>query len=283
MSPERWQKIKGILEQAIEISPDQRSGFLAEVCAGDAELLNEVESFLAKEKDEILESDAFSLLGEDGVSDKIIGQIIDEYEILSPIGEGGMGTVYLAEQRGEEFSQKVALKLIKRGMDTGAVLKRFLTERKILASLKHPHIAGLIDGGSNAEGLPYFVMEYIEGVPIKEFCEERRYDTRERLELFLRVCNAVSYAHQNLVVHRDIKPSNIIVMKDGAPKLLDFGIGKILSPDWSESAEKTATQMRLMTPEYASPEQIRGQMTTTATDIYSLGILLRTFNRRASL
>ena len=274
MSPERWKKIKEILARAIELEPEERAGFLAEICGEDAELKKEVEVFLAQEEAEILENNAFAVFDE-SVGGEFVGQTIDDYEIISQIGIGGMGAVFLAEHRGEGFSQKVALKLIKRGMDTNAVLKRFLTERQILAQLEHPNIARLLDGGSTADGLPYFVMEYIEGESLRDFCENHQFDTNERLELFVKVCNAVSYAHQNLVVHRDIKPSNIIVTKDGTPKLLDFGIGKLLSPDWNDStAEATKTQMRLMTPEYASPEQLRGQMTTTSTDVYSLGVVL---------
>ena len=275
MSPERWQEIKEILERVIEIAPEIRAEFLAATCEGDAELQIEVESFLLEADTESLEDDASVFFGDKVYANQIIGKNIDQYKIISPIGEGGMGAVYLAEQQGEGFSQKVALKLIKRGMDTNAVLKRFFIERQILASLEHPNIARLLDGGSTADGLPYFVMEYIEGEPLRDFCDGHQFDTNERLEIFLKVCTAVTYAHQKLVVHRDIKPSNIIVTEDGTPKLLDFGIGKVLSPDWNDSAaEATKTQMHLMTPEYASPEQLRGQMTTTSTDVYSLGIVL---------
>jgi serine/threonine protein kinase len=203
------------------------------------------------------------------------GQRIDEYQLLETIGSGGMGSVYLAEHEGEGFSQKVAIKLIKRGMDTSAVLKRFLMERQILANLEHPFIGRMLDGGSTKEGLPYFVMEYVDGVSIKTYCDSNRLGTKHRLLLFIKVCSAVTYAHQNLVVHRDLKPSNILINKDGDPKLLDFGIAKLLSPDWNTSSEAaTATQFRILTPEYASPEQFRGEITTTVTDVYSLGVVL---------
>jgi tetratricopeptide (TPR) repeat protein len=181
----------------------------------------------------------------------------------------------LAEYKGEDFSRKVAVKLVKRGMDTSLVLKRFLMERQILAGLEHPNIARLIDGGSTSDGLPYFVMEYVDGENIREYCARRDVGYRERLELFLKVGDAVSYAHQKLVVHRDIKPSNILVTETGEPKLLDFGVAKLFGPDWNDSTTgATLTKLRMMTPEYASPEQFRGQTTTTATDVYSLGIVL---------
>ncbi|HEX3101945.1 MAG TPA: protein kinase, partial [Pyrinomonadaceae bacterium] len=175
----------------------------------------------------------------------------------------------------ESFDKQVALKLIKRGMDTNAVLTRFVMERRILAQLQHRFIANLLDGGSTSDGLPYFVMEHVEGLPITKFCDSNELSINERLELFRKVCSAISYAHQNLVVHRDIKPSNIMVTEDGVPKLLDFGIAKLLHPDWSlETNEATATIFRVLTPEYASPEQMRGAQITTTSDVYSLGVVL---------
>ena len=200
---------------------------------------------------------------------------IDGYKIIEPIGMGGMGTVYLAERQGEGFSQKVALKVIKRGMDTHTVLRRFLTERRILADLEHPNIARMLDGGSTEDGSPYFVMEYVKGERLRAYCDDHGLDIRSRLLIFAKVCSAVNYAHQKLVVHRDIKPSNILVTEDGEPKLLDFGIAKLLNPDRTASDHAaTATNFRVMTPEYASPEQLRGSPTTTLTDVYSLGVVL---------
>ena len=200
---------------------------------------------------------------------------IDGYKIIEPIGFGGMGTVYLAERRGEEFSQKVALKVIKRGMDTQTVLRRFLTERRILSDLEHPNIARMLDGGSTEDGVPYFVMEYVKGEPLRAYCDKRGLEIRDRLRIFAKVCAAVNYAHQKLVVHRDIKPSNILVTENGEPKLLDFGIAKLLNPDRTAAdPAATATNFRVMTPEYASPEQLRGAPTTTLTDVYSLGVVL---------
>lgn len=273
MKPENWPRIKDLMAQALVLPTDERARLLADET--DPAIRSEVEGLLAAHSD----SDGFMdsiLPNRPGIRDSIgPGEIIDGYRIVEKIAEGGMGSVYLAENSGDDFSQRVALKLIKRGMDTNAVLKRFLLERRILAQLEHPMIARMIDGGSTESGLPYFVMEYVEGRSIKQFCEENRYSITARLELFLKVCEAVTYAHKNLVVHRDIKPSNIIVTADGSPKLLDFGIAKLLAPNWDEStAEATATNFRLMTPEYASPEQLRGKMTTTSTDVYSLGVVL---------
>jgi serine/threonine protein kinase/tetratricopeptide (TPR) repeat protein len=200
---------------------------------------------------------------------------IGPYRIIRRIGHGGMGAVYLAERDDDQFKKQVAIKLVRPGMDTDFVLRRFLSERQILASLDHPNIARLLDGGTTLDNRPYFVMEHIEGKPITEYSDEQRLSTVERLKLFRQVCSAVHYAHQNLVIHRDIKPSNILVTADGTPKLLDFGIAKLLNPDLAgRTIEATAVAVRLMTPEYASPEQVRGEQITTASDVYSLGVLL---------
>jgi serine/threonine protein kinase len=272
MDSAKWQIIKSSFSAVLELPEAERPRFL-ENCA--AEIKSEIEKLLtAHEKADNFINQPF-FFRDDAADKDFTGKQIDDYLILEKIGEGGMGAVFLAEHCVEDFSQKVALKLIKRGMDTAAVLKRFLMERQILAQLEHPNIARLIDGGSTDDGLPYFVMEYVEGENIRDFCNHHAFDLRERLELFQKVCTAVSYAHQKLVVHRDIKPSNILVPPDGTPKLLDFGIAKIFSSDPSDSTtEATAANLRLMTPEYASPEQLRGQMTTTASDVYSLGVVL---------
>ena len=186
-----------------------------------------------------------------------------------------MGTVFLLSAPTIKYRKQVAIKLVNRGMDTDTILRRFMMERQILANLEHPNIARLLEGGTTEDGLPYFVMEYIEGEPIDEYCEAQQFTIAERLVLFRQVCAALQYAHQNLVVHRDIKPSNILVTAEGVPKLLDFGIAKLLSPDWdAETGEATASMVRLMTPEYASPEQLRGLAITTASDVYSLGVVL---------
>ncbi|HYW72612.1 MAG TPA: protein kinase, partial [Pyrinomonadaceae bacterium] len=274
MNPDTWKTIKETFATALELPAPERDRLLA---GSSDEIRSEVEKLLSTYQ----EAQTFigtPLIVEKGLrpqpfEENLTGKKIDDYFVLEKIGEGGMGTVFLAEHCGQGFSQRVALKLIKRGMDTNAVLGRFLLERQILAGLEHPNIARLYGGGSTSDGLPYFVMEHVEGEAIRDFCDNRRFDLNDRLKLFSKVCGAVSYAHQQLIVHRDIKPSNIIVTASGEPKLLDFGIAKLLLPD-SRDAERTATQFHVMTPEYASPEQLSGNKTTTATDVYSLGVVL---------
>jgi serine/threonine protein kinase len=207
--------------------------------------------------------------------DPIVGRRIGVYLLQEEVGHGGMGTVYRAERADGEFRQTVAVKLIKRGMDTDLILKRFRRERQILAALNHPNIAYFLGGGSTDDGRPYFVMEYIEGQPLYGYCDEKRLTTSQRLKIFREICFAVNAAHQLKVIHRDLKPSNVLVKIDGKPKLLDFGIAKVLDPDlMATDIEPTATQMRAMTPEYASPEQISGDEIDRASDIYSLGVIL---------
>ncbi len=273
--PERWKQVEALFEQALEVPTAERPHFLQGI--GDDELRGEVESLLHAHgqagafldepehffSSEGLEEDAF-----------LPGQIIDRYRIIREIGRGGMGAVFLAERADQEFKMQVAVKLIKRGMDTDQVLRRFQHERQILASLEHPNIARLLDGGTTDDGLPYFVMEYIKGERIDHYAEQHRLSITERLELFRQVCGAVSYAHQNLVVHRDLKPSNILVTPEGTPKLLDFGIAKIIQSGDGMEALATITAMPAMTPEYASPEQIEGTHATTLSDVYSLGAVL---------
>ena len=197
---------------------------------------------------------------------------IGPYRILRELGRGGMGTVYLAARADEQFHKRVALKIIRSGAGSEEVVRHFKRERQILAGLDHPNIAKLLDGGTTDDGLPYFVMEHIEGLPLLEYCDARSLAVPDRLRLFQSVCSAVQYAHRNLVVHRDIKPGNVLVAEDGTPKLLDFGIAKLLNPELAGEAP-TATGL-VMTPEYASPEQARGERITTATDVYSLGVVL---------
>ena len=203
------------------------------------------------------------------------GQRVGPYRLIREIGRGGMGTVYLAVRSDDVFQKRVAIKILDRGTHSASIVGRFRTERQILASLEHPNIAGLLDGGTTPDGSPYFAMEYVEGQPISDFCESRPLDTTGRLQLFRKVCGAVQYAHQNLIIHRDIKPANVLVTADGTPKLLDFGIAKLLNPELGAHAlAPTMIGAQLMTPEYASPEQVRGEPVTTATDVYSLGVLL---------
>jgi non-specific serine/threonine protein kinase/serine/threonine-protein kinase len=276
MNSAQWQEIKEIFIAAVDLSEEERRAFLR---TRDDDLRSEVEKLFSAhdEAGHFIDRPAMVEIGfaDDGSSDPFLDKQVGAYRLIREIGQGGMGTVYLAERVDGSFDKQVAVKLIKRGMDTNAVLKRFAMERQILANLEHPNIASLLDGGSTEDSLPYLVMEYVEGIPITKFCGSHDLDTNARLELFQKVCAPVSYAHTNLVVHRDLKPSNILVTNDGTPKLLDFGIAKLLHPDWSlDTAEATATMFRAMTPEYASPEQIRGLPVTTASDVYSLGVVL---------
>lgn len=211
----------------------------------------------------------------DDLLPSLSGTRIDAYRIEREIGRGGMGAVYLAVRADNTFQKRVAIKIVKRGMDTDFILRRFRRERQILATLSHPNIAALLDGGSTDDGLPYYVMEYVEGLPINYFCDERKLALVERLKLVQQICAAIAYAHDKQIVHRDIKPGNILVTNDGTVKLLDFGIAKLLSADLAaDTVGETATAVRLMTPEYASPEQVRGLPVTPASDVYSLGMLL---------
>ena len=284
MNAESWQQIKICFHAALELAEEERAAFLAQVCDGDDDLRGRVETLLASHDNagSFLASpaimDAGVIAAGEGVestshSDRV-GQRIGPYEILREIGRGGMGTVFLAVRADDQYRKQVAIKLVNRGMDTDKILRRFVMERQILANLEHPNIARLLDGGTTHDSLPYFVMEHVEGETINRYCDHHSLNTLERLQLFCQICAAVQFAHQNLIVHRDLKPSNMIVTKDGTPKLLDFGIAKLLSSDWSSSVEATETIGRLLTPEYASPEQLRGMPMTTSSDVYSLGVVL---------
>ncbi len=268
MQDPEWLKIKEIFHQTLDLPKNERDSFLAEQ---DDFVRSEV-SRLLESHEKIASFIAEPFAVESGLGGKsYLGKTIGSYKILDSLGTGGMGQVFLAKKEG--LDKKFALKIIKRGMDTEAVLKRFDRERQILSRLTHPNIANLLDAGSTENDLPYFVMEYIEGETITKFCDAHQLNTFERLEIFQNVCKAVKYAHQNLIIHRDIKPSNILVTPDGIPKLLDFGIAKLLDSDEFENTT-TAMQARMLTPEYASPEQINGLQITTATDVYSLGVVL---------
>ena len=268
-----------VFEQALELPAGERAAFIQKNCEGDEELRREVESLLESHASAgrfIDQPDIF--FREEDLKDDdtsvAAGQLIGAYRIVREIGRGGMGAVYLAERADEQYKKQVAIKLIKRGMDTDSVLRHFRNERQILASFDHPNIARLFDGGTTKDGLPYFVMEYIEGVPINQYCSAHGLSVVERLKLIREACAAVSYAHRHTVIHRDIKMSNILVTSEGTPKLLDFGIAKILQPGIESEALMTMTGVRPMTPEYASPEQVRGEPVTTASDVYSLGVVL---------
>jgi serine/threonine protein kinase/tetratricopeptide (TPR) repeat protein len=284
MTPERWRQVEEIFQAALDLTPEDRSRYVLEVCANDTSLRRDVESLLSQydSAGELLDEPVYgnTELGvlESFVEEKdpMIGRRLGSYRIEREIGRGGMGAVYEASRADNEFNKRAAIKLVKRGMDTDFILRRFRKERQILAALDHPHIAGLLDGGTTEDGLPYFVMEFIEGQPLYSYCDTHQLNITERLKLFRSICDAVHYAHQKQVVHRDIKPSNVLVTSEGVPKLLDFGIAKLLNPQLAGDIthDPTATAMRLMTPEYASPEQVQGAPTTPTTDVYSLGVLL---------
>ena len=278
LDPKRWQEAKRILDEALDRPGPERAEYIARACGGDETLRREVESLSRAAAAEWSLVDDGALAGpapfpEERLRSRI-GERIGAYEILSELGHGGMGTVFLARRADDEFQKRVAIKLIRFGMASESELRRFRSERQISAALDHPNIARLLDGGTTTDGEPYFVMEHVEGETLLEFSDARRLSIRTRLELFREVCAAVQYAHQNLVVHRDIKPSNILVTAEGVPKLLDFGIAKLLDPGEGETAGQTGTLLLMMTPEYASPEQVRGRKVSTASDVYSLGVVL---------
>lgn len=267
MNAERWRRINEILLAALELPAGERTVYLDGACGGDAETRREVESLLAVETDRLERLERGPAAGP-----PLTGQRVGPYLLEKELGQGGMGAVYAARRVDDEYRHRVAVKVLKRGMDSDEIVRRFRAERRILAALDHPNIARFYDGGTTPDHRPYFVLELIDGRPIDRWCEERGLSVPERLRLFLKVCSAVRAAHRSLVVHRDLKPGNILVTEEGEPKLLDFGIAKLL-----ETGDETATspERRPMTPGYASPEQIRGEPVTTASDVYSLGVLLR--------
>jgi serine/threonine protein kinase/Flp pilus assembly protein TadD len=263
---------------ALEVGSAERRDFVERECAGDESMRDEVASLLAAHAvaGDFIETPPTESLQ---VVERLTGELpyerLGPYRLLERVGAGGMGQVYRAVRDDGEFHRQVAVKVVKRGMDSEFILRRFRQERQILAGLHHPNITVLLDGGATPDGLPYFVMEYVEGLPISVYCEERRLQLAERLRLFRTVCDAVQYAHKNHVIHRDLEPSNILVTQAEVPKLLDFGIARVFEEgDGSEHTEASASTRSLMTPEYASPEQIRGENVTPATDIYSLGVVL---------
>jgi eukaryotic-like serine/threonine-protein kinase len=279
ITPERWQQVKHLLSEALELDTARQRQFLDSACAGDADLRAEVDVLLAHRVDtgsdpmEQCAVDASVLRLDADADGAKTGNRIGPYRILREIGRGGMGAVYLAERDDEHYRRQVAIKLIKPGLGGDVIRRRFRNEMQILAELNHANIARLFDGGETPEGVPYLVMEYVEGSPINEYCEGKQLSTEQRLNLFCTVCAAVQYAHQHLVIHRDIKPGNVLVTSDGVPKLVDFGIAKLLDQG-TFGSDLTATAMPFMTPQYASPEQLRSESVTTATDVYSLGVVL---------
>ena len=277
MNQEKRQKVKELLITALEIEPENRQKFLDEIGADD--LRREVQSLLdAEKKAKFLTFGAMKLAGdlfvEDESRDGLVGLKIGNYKIVGELGRGGMGAVYLAQRDDGKFRQQVAVKFLKRELNTADIRRRFSRERQILAALEHPNIARLLDAGTTDDGLPYLVMEYIEGLPVDKYCDRENLNLNERLQIFRTICDAVAFAHRNLIVHRDLKPSNILVTKNGVPKLLDFGISKLLGSEFEPESAQTVTNLGAMTPEYASPEQVRGENVTTAADVYSLGVIL---------
>jgi serine/threonine protein kinase/Tfp pilus assembly protein PilF len=290
LTPEEWARVEAILDEVLVLEPTSRAKALEQACGGDVKLRAQVEALVAADsgaEEDFLEMPAAEYAAglvraaadaEAQTNDRDQpGDRIGSYRVISEIGRGGMGRVLLADRADGQFEQQVALKLVGSGRFGGEILQRFLRERQILARLQHPNIARLLDGGVTADGRPYFAMEYVEGQPITMYCDARALDVGARLDLFTAVCEAVQYAHQNLVVHRDLKPSNALVTPGGQVKLLDFGIAKVLHEDSDGSEPIDATLTRLgsgpMTPEYAAPEQVRGEPVTTATDVYALGAL----------
>jgi len=284
MEVDRWQRVERVLDAAFETDPDDWQALLEQQCGDDRELRREVETLLglssggARFFDSPPAAAAAALLAETTgppVADQYEGRRIGAYRIVRQLGQGGMSRVYLAERADGAFTELVAIKLLRPGLDSDIDRARIRAERQILASLNHPNIARLFDGGVTDDGLPYLVLEYVDGQPIDRYCDERRLGARQRLELFLTAANATQYAHRNLIIHRDLKPSNVLVTTDGNVKLLDFGLAKLLAPNAdSPDAPLTRTGHRWMTPEYAAPEQIHNAPASTLTDVYQLGAML---------
>jgi eukaryotic-like serine/threonine-protein kinase len=277
MLPERWNIVKDKLFAALELEGAERTAYLEEIARQDPELRYELDSLIASHEQAstaFLNQPAAHIAKLITASPQdLIGRRLGPYQLVRQIGIGGMGEVYRAFRADDQYRKEVAIKLVRAGQGSGFILERFKNERQILASLEHPNICRLLDGGTTPEGLPYFVMELIEGEPIDKYCAEHKSSVEHRLELFLQVCSAVQFAHQRLIVHRDIKPANILVTKEGQPKLLDFGIAKILDPSAIDRAAPV-TLFQVLTPGYASPEQIKGEPITTTSDVYSLGVVL---------
>ena len=273
MNPLKWEKIKKIFETSLTLPERDKEKYIKESADGDEEIITEVNSLInaLNTAGNFLDVPEISIYQN---NDNFIGKTLGSYLIKNVIAEGGMGVVYLAERNDDEYTKQVAVKLIRSSFKNRYLSERFKTEKQTLASLDHPYIAKLLDAGSTEDGTPYLIMDYIAGEPIDIYCDNHRLTIAERLELFSKVCSAVHYAHQNLIVHRDLKPSNILVTEKGEPRLLDFGIAKILSSDSPEERNLTKTGIWQLTPEYASPEQVNGENITTGSDVYSLGILL---------
>ena len=288
MTPDRWQEVQALFLAAADLAPAARAAYLAEACAGDPTLRDEVLALLAADGRAnaspfitgAVAAAAEAVAGAAPPAPSRLGERVGPYRLVRELGRGGMGTVYLAERADGQYQASVAIKFVRGSLAAPELARRLVAERQILAGLTHPNIAWLLDGGTATDGTPYLVMEHVAGEAIDTWCERRGLGLAARLALFRRVAAAVQYAHQALVVHRDLKPSNILVTADGTPKLVDFGIAKLLA---GEGAETTAT-VRALTPAYAAPEQVLGDRITVATDVYGLGgVLYRLLAGRAPL
>ena len=273
----RWKQVETLFHQTAAITPDNRAAFLDEVCHGDLELRAELDSLLAS-SDQTLSDLQHSVAA--AASDVLDWENpalarIGPYRLIRTLGEGGMGTVYLGERDDDQYHRVVAIKVLRAGLTRSPALQLlFRSERQILADLDHPNIARMLDGGITLHGSPYLVMEYIDGTPPDVFCREHGLGLDTRMGLFRTLCTAVDYAHRHLIIHRDIKPLNVLVTAEGAPKLLDFGIAKLIDPIKESGDLEARDSERLLTPDYASPEQLLGKPISTATDVYALGVLL---------
>ena len=273
-------RLRDLFLRASGLAREERKQFLASACGSDQALRNELDDLLAADdaaidEDFLKHSAIYNETMEDSAARSAIGELVGQYRLTELIGKGGMGSVYRGERTDEAFEKSVAVKLIDAGFYSADLIAHFRAERQILANLEHPNIARLLDGGARADGSPYLIMEYVEGISPNDYSSQHNLTIAQRLQLFRRICAAVHYAHQNMVIHRDLKPSNILVIEDGTPKLLDFGIAKVLRPAASTPGDAlTQPGMLKMTARYASPEQIRGETVTTASDIYSLGVIL---------
>ena len=275
MTPARWQHIQEILDAALREAPDQRAEIVERACDGDQSLRREVEALIrsVESTDSIFDRSRIAL--QPPLVEQDDPRQVGPYELVRRLGHGGMGVVYLAARADDVYHKQVALKILRFGFESEELVQRFKREREILAQLEHPSIARLLDGGTTGDGRPFLVMEYVAGTPIDRYCAEGKLSVEEKLKLFGRVCQAVHFAHRHLIVHRDLKPANILVTAESEPKLLDFGIAKLLGSDSLPlTLLTTAPGQTPMTPAYASPEQMRGDRITTASDIYSLGVLL---------
>jgi serine/threonine protein kinase/tetratricopeptide (TPR) repeat protein len=280
MPSEGWQRIKELFHSAVAVDAGQRVAFLDQACAGDPSLREEVEALLTSDEKakDFIETPAIEMAAKSfasGGADAMEGRRIGPYKIVREIGHGGMGVVYLADRADHQYEKRVAIKVINRRLDADSSFRRFRSEQQILANLDHPNIAKLLDGGTTEDHLSYFIMDYIDGLPMDLYCDKHKLPTVERLALFRAACASVQYAHQHEILHCDLKPNNFLITAEGIPKLLDFGIAKLLNPQSSsQNNQRTVTGLRPMTLGYASPEQVRGETITPVSDVYSLGLVL---------